>query len=644
MENLAGRTDADISFEKIHIKPFNTLVLKNAAIVAFLKNNGVSDAEISIAPPEIIDMEIGQGGRVDVWNVDCFFTFPEQNSIEDGENSIFCSFFRDLFGHDGLVLSYFGQLDRHTWVTFHDYYYFDSNRNPVLLARVHGSEPEILDLDGDGTNELLSDGDGTSGGAQLVFQRDGQLYEANLTDLLQAAWPEMTWWDNSTVDTSRRCLTIVGMVQDAEGGTPYGFTRYLYFDGENILVYQDNTTYTDHVADDIDVPEAVLSAAKDAVLSDLDYWRTHTGAWSYVDGVEQQTGTQAEWDDWRITELELTDTVPAYPELGMRVYSLGYELHTTTPENVMLAGGMYMDEGGWVGGLNTLPPVLVFHTMANSGPVLLQSSIPNDVGRTSDNPMFAGCIAQVALENGLLTPSEVRPVDLYYMFYNGQDVFLNLIGAFPVEEQNAALDAMAEYAVSVADTDDGGLLADGLQRLEEYDTLYELTEEGEAAHRRLLEIVNGGTAPAPPTEAELQAAILNHQGSILPMASDYCAEAHQVLQETSGQDTHTFHLYVYFSSYLQEDDAWVQDWYSLFPASVTFRCENGVWQPVEYWGFYGSDSYDRVDLFPDFPEDVMNALWSGGEPTEQFDELAAALRAECLAAADAYFAQHPGSS
>lgn len=30
---------------------------KNAAIVAFLKNNGISDAEISIAPPEIIDME-----------------------------------------------------------------------------------------------------------------------------------------------------------------------------------------------------------------------------------------------------------------------------------------------------------------------------------------------------------------------------------------------------------------------------------------------------------------------------------------------------------------------------------------------------------------------------------------------------------
>ena len=434
---------------------------------------------------EIVDMEIGQGGRVDVWNVDCFFTFPEHNTLSASDSNgyaVSVDFFKDLFGHNGLVLHYSGELDEHTSVTFHDYYYFDSNRDPVLLARVHGTEPAILDLDGDGTNELLSDGDGISGDAQLIFQRDGQLYEANLTDLLQVAWPEMTWWDYSSIDTSRRCLTIVGMVQDPEGGTPYHFTRYLYFDGENILVYQDNTTYTDHVADNINVPEAVLSAAKDAVLSALDYWRSHTGAWSYVDGVEQQTGTQAEWDDWRITELVLTDTVPAYPELGMRVYGLGYELHTTTPENVMLAGGMYMDEDGWVGGLNTLPPVLVFHTMANSGPVLLQSSIPNDVGRSSDSPMFAGCMAQVALENGLLTPSEVRPVDLYYLFYNHQGVFLNLIGAFSVEEQNAAFDAMATYAAGV-DEPGVNLLEESLQRLEESD--YGLTEEGEMAESRL---------------------------------------------------------------------------------------------------------------------------------------------------------------
>lgn len=902
---------------------------------------------------EIVDMEIGQGGRVDVWNVDCFFTFPEHNTLSASDSNgyaVSVDFFKDLFGHNGLVLHYSGELDEHTSVTFHDYYYFDSSGNPVLLARVHGLVPEILDLDGDGTNELLSD-DGGLGGAQLVFQRDGQLYEANLTDLLQEAWPEMAWWDNSTVDTSRRCLTIVGMVQDPEGGTPYHFTRYLYFDGENILVYQDNTTYTDHVADNIDVPEAVLSAAKDAVLSDLEYWRTHTGAWSYVDGQLQQAGVPAEWDDWRITELVLTDTVPAYPELGMRVYGLRYELHTTTPENVMLAGGMYMDEDGWVGGLNTLPPVLVFHTMANSGPVLLQSSIPNDVGRSSDNPMFAGLMAQVALENGLLTPSEVRPVDLYYLFYNNQGVFLNLIGAFSVEEQNTAFDAMATYAAGV-DEPGVNLLEESLQRLEEYD--YGLTEEGEMAESRLQnawtraqaeaerqallagqaqgdgavyeagglslwvpagwadmavvtardsvwsgesvpgfdvyerlahdadpytgrvwdvraltraqfrsafgdaewsEILgassyvigsddayiyllstptdvqflvdnptsmaqyellrdqsqavledflsrNGITpnpdcpdadgcyvgsasadpSPARPTEADIQAAILNHrvnatahqynfsteahrvldavqdgsvctvyllvwysayertatgwqsgtdgqfpaavtftwqnggwevtdyqepasyaadlrtifpeeladtvvnddeawaalqeecraeaeayfaehpasasllqsssapseealhaailhyQSSILPMDSDGCAEAHQVLQETSGQDTHTFHLFVYCTSFLEEGGFPVQDWYSLFPATITFRYENGSWQPAGSWGFYGSDTFDRPDLFPDFPTETLELYVKDGVQTDLFKELHAELRAECLQSAEAEFA------
>ncbi|MUU12686.1 MAG: hypothetical protein EP146_15255 [Oscillibacter sp.] len=42
-------------------------------------------------------------------------------------------------------------------------------------------------------------------------------------------------------------------------------------------MYKNLVNYTDHVADNIDVPDRVLSAAKDAVLSALDY-RRHTGA------------------------------------------------------------------------------------------------------------------------------------------------------------------------------------------------------------------------------------------------------------------------------------------------------------------------------------------------------------------------------
>ncbi|WP_418723198.1 M56 family metallopeptidase [Dysosmobacter welbionis] len=425
----------------------------------------------------IYDEAAGRDG-MRTWDVGCFFTFPEHNTLsysDSGGYAVSMDSFSDLFGHDGLVIRYSGELDEHTGATFHDYYYFDTEGNPVLLARVYGTESAVLDLDGDGANELLSDG------GQLVFQRDGQLYEADLTALLAENWPEMDFWDYSTIDVSRRCLTVRGTVRNEGDDGPYSFTRCLCFDGEDLLVYKNLVNYTDHVADNIDVPDRVLSAAKDAVLSALDYRRGHTGAMGHVDGQWQQTGTQAEWDDWRIAELVLTDTVPAYPELGMRVYGLHYELHTTTPEDVMLAGGMYMDEDGWVGGLNTLPPVLVFHITPDGEYVLLQSSIPNDVGRSSDNPMFAGLMAQAALENGLLAPSEVRPVDLYYMFYNNCGVFLNLIGAFSLEEQNSTLDAMATYAVGVEPSDN--LLVNGLQRLEEYD--YDLTEEGELAKIRL---------------------------------------------------------------------------------------------------------------------------------------------------------------
>ena len=36
---------------------YTNMEKKNAAIVSFLKNNGISDEEISIVPPEIIDMQ-----------------------------------------------------------------------------------------------------------------------------------------------------------------------------------------------------------------------------------------------------------------------------------------------------------------------------------------------------------------------------------------------------------------------------------------------------------------------------------------------------------------------------------------------------------------------------------------------------------
>ena len=414
----------------------------------------------------------GSGG-MSVWDVGCFFTFSED--VADGDQVSLSSF--DLFGRHGVVISYPGQISAHQYGTINDYYYVDDSGAPALLARAYGT-PELLDLDGNGQNELAASSGST---AQLFFQREGQLYQADIAALLADAWPEADHLDFGYWDASRRCLPLSGAV--TLDGVTVSADRYLYFDGARLLLYKDGATYTDHVADAIDVPEAVLAAARDRVLEKLDWWRNHTGVQSYEDGQWQDTGPQAEWDDWRITRLILTDTAPAYPQLGLQIYSLGYELHSPTPGKVAAAGGMYIDEDGWVGGMYDEAPFLVFHTLKNSGPTLLENSIPGDVGDSSQGPMFAAAVAGTALQNGLLTPSEVTGKDLFYLFFDNQTAFFNLMGGYDDAQQEAAFGALVAYAASGAAGGDAGSFAEDLQNPRWGPG--PLTDQGQAAWERL---------------------------------------------------------------------------------------------------------------------------------------------------------------
>lgn len=145
-----------------------------------------------------------------------------------------------------------------------------------------------------------------------------------------------------------------------------------------------------------------------------------------------------------------------------------------------------------MGGMYVESPYLVFHTMTSSGPTLLENHIPSDVGNTSDSPVFAACLAQTLLENGLLTPSQIRDVDLYYLFYNNQTRFLNLIGTYDTQEQEHTMQVLVACAVAMADTSDGDLLELGLQNLAWNSTA--LTAEGRAAYELLLSEVERRTA------------------------------------------------------------------------------------------------------------------------------------------------------
>lgn len=433
----------------------------------------------NIYAARILSSAVGPDGML-VWDVETFFTYPAGTDVDRLSLESF-----SLFGQTGVVVSYEGEVTLNHYSTIQDYYAVADDGTVSLLLRTYGTA-SVIDLDGDGADELCAASDST---AQVFFQRDGISYEADIGALLDQTWPEARYREFNWWDVSRRNLSLWASVPlDREADVSGTAFRWVYFDGEHLLVYKDGTTYTDHVADGIDAPEAIVSAARDRVLERLSWWQTHTGSQTYVNGVWADVGTPAKWDDWRITSLELTDDAPAYPQLGIKVYSYSYELHTATPALVTTAGGMYMAEDGWVGGMNS-DNLLVFHTMTSSGPTLLESDFPTDVGRSSDSPVFAACLARVLVQNGLLTPSQVQAKDLYYMFSENQSTFLNLLGTFDTQEQTRAFQALADYADAIAGQDDADLLDYGLQNLERNDSA--LTEAGQAAYGRLLDTVNG---------------------------------------------------------------------------------------------------------------------------------------------------------
>lgn len=277
---------------------------------------------------------------------------------EDGSMDVFLEgldkisnifFYNNLLGHDGFFVQYPGQYSEHSYGTVYDYYYFNEDGVLVLLARCegHGSDVFPLDLDGDGTQELCAE-------EQIFFQREGTVYEARLPQLLTQTCPELSYWDYASWDRYGRCLTARGL----KDNDPVTWERYLYFDGENLLAYKDETVTVNHMVQGADqgVPAVVVEKAMEAALSAI----------VEVDGVYRDAHYQEEgcpqeaYDDWRLSGFY----GPAEYILGgvtVQTWYFGIELHTTEPEKVVLAGGRELSEDGWTspGSWDTLNTVFL---------------------------------------------------------------------------------------------------------------------------------------------------------------------------------------------------------------------------------------------------------------------------------------------
>ena len=124
------------------------------------------------------------------------------------------------------------------------------------------------------------------------------------------------------------------------------------------------------IMEGVDVPEAVLEAAMAHAESVRASWDDPGSSYAGMAG-------GAGFDDWRIEGLELVDHYDALEGRVVDVYRLDYRIHTPNPNAVMLAGGMELDQEGWL--LPTSPGAtyLVF-AVEGEAPVFLCSVLIRD--------------------------------------------------------------------------------------------------------------------------------------------------------------------------------------------------------------------------------------------------------------------------
>lgn len=143
------------------------------------------------------------------------------------------------------------------------------------------------------------------------------------------------------------------------------------------------------IADHISVPNEVKTTAQAYVQKQYRYWIYSTGVYETVDNTIQMVGDPAVYDNWRIEGLSQVDTLPLNTGTSLMVYQLDYQLHTTTPEKVVLAGGMVLDDDSWLTPTYPHSTYLVFEAQDNQIPVyrfpiMINDAKPGDIRFRSD--------------------------------------------------------------------------------------------------------------------------------------------------------------------------------------------------------------------------------------------------------------------
>lgn len=291
-----------------------------------------------------------------------------------------------------------------------------------------------MDMDGDGVCEIVNSSDFPA----IYYKRGGQLYGVDLKSVITAAWPEMSYWDY-TFPASRSIL-LGGLSAGDAPGDRVNFTRYLYFDGESLLLYKPDRSHTDHISDatlaDPSVPAEVAARAKQLVRQRYD----------------TLAGSAAQYDDW-YTDVSFLGAETRYEGLAPEVYCFSQHYHAQKPEKILLAGGTEVDEDGWavLDGDTVLDGPYIVCLMDGGTRRILEGSMSGDC--STGSPAYYSDLTALLAKNNVLRPDALDGGLLNEAMSSGIS-FLNWLGQYDAAEQDRALERLSAYRASLTDSYD----------------------------------------------------------------------------------------------------------------------------------------------------------------------------------------------
>ena len=295
-----------------------------------------------------------------------------------------------------------------------------------------------MDMDGDGVCEIVNS---SPNFPAIYYKRGGELYGVDLKSVITAAWPEMSYWDYTSAAPASRSILLGGLSAGDAPGDGINFTRYLYFDGESLLLYKPDRSHTDHVADatlaDPSVPAEIVARAKQLVRQRYD----------------TLAGSAAQYDDW-YTDVSFLGAETRYEGLTLEVYSSSQHYHAQKPENILLAGGTEVDEDGWafLDGDTVLDGPYIVCLTDGGTRRMLEGSMSGDC--STGSPAYYADLTALLAKNNVLRPDALDGGRLNEVMSSSGISFLNWLGQYDAVEQDRALERLSAYRTSLTDSYD----------------------------------------------------------------------------------------------------------------------------------------------------------------------------------------------